>query len=255
MPADDRLYDDPALAAFYDLENGWADDLAYVGGLAKDAASVLDLGCGTGALAAALAGAGRRVAGVDPAAAMLAIARARPGAAGVRFVEGDARTVRLGETFDLVALTGHAFQVFLSDRDMAAVLATIAAHLVPHGRFVLDMRNPAAEAWRAWTPGLSERQVEHPDLGPVTAWNDTVYDPASGIATYETHYRPADGRTLSASSRIRFIGRERLAALIGEAGLAVETWLGDWRGAPFRPDAREIIPLGHLATAARGSDA
>ena len=94
---EDRLYHDPALADFYDLENGWdrSPDFAFCRALAEEAGSVLDLGCGTGELAVALA-AGRRVAGVDPAPAMLDIARAKPGAQGVDFVEGDARTLRLG---------------------------------------------------------------------------------------------------------------------------------------------------------------
>ena len=74
---DDRLYRDPALAQFYDLENGWAPDLDYCRHLAEDAASILDLGCGTGLFATRMAD-GRRVVGADPAAAMLEIARNRP---------------------------------------------------------------------------------------------------------------------------------------------------------------------------------
>jgi hypothetical protein len=31
------------------------------------------------------------------------------------------------------------------------------------------------------------------------------------------------------------------------AGLAVDAWLGDWTGTPFRPLSREVIPLGRLA--------
>ena len=77
-PTEDRLYRDPDLAQFYDLENEWAADLDFCAALAADARAVLDLGCGTGLLAAALAE-GRDVVGVDPAAAMLEIARRRPG--------------------------------------------------------------------------------------------------------------------------------------------------------------------------------
>ena len=54
----DRLFEDPKLVQFYDAENGWADDTRFCLGLAEQAASVLDLGCGTGLLAAAL-GVGR----------------------------------------------------------------------------------------------------------------------------------------------------------------------------------------------------
>ena len=52
---EDRLYHDPALADFYDLENGWdrSPDFVFCKALAEGAGSILDLGCGTGALAVA----------------------------------------------------------------------------------------------------------------------------------------------------------------------------------------------------------
>ncbi len=243
---DDRLYQDPELAQFYDLENGWADDLDYCCRHAADARSVLDLGCGTGRLAAKLAD-GREVVGVDPAAAMLEIARHRPGGAQVTWVQSTAQSVRLGRPFDLVLLTGHAFQVFLTHEDRRAVLATIAAHLARSGRFIFDTRNPAAEEWREWTAERSRRRFEHPALGTVEAWNDVADDAATGIVTYLTVYRVLDGgRSFRAASKIRFTTRDELAALLDDAGLAVDAWLGDWAGRAFEPNSPEIIPVGRL---------
>ena len=82
-------------------------------------------------------------------------------------------------------------------------------------------------------------------LGTVEAWNDADHDAATGIVTYQTHYRVVDsGRHISASSEIRFTTREALAAMLDDAGLEVEKWLGDWRGGPCIPTSREIIPTG-----------
>ncbi len=249
-PTDDALYQDPELAQFYDLENGWGPDLEYCQQLAADAGSVLDLGCGTGQLAASLATSfvdGRVVFGVDPAAAMLEIARQRPGGQKVTWVRSDAQTVRLGRRFDLVVLTGHAFQVFLTDDDQKAVLSTIAAHLAPEGRFIFDARNLAAEAWRDWVPETSERRIEHPGFGAVKAWNDVGHDAATGIVTYQTHYQVVDsGRSFSASSKIRFTAREALAAMLDEVGLEVDERLGNWMGEAYQPTSPEIIPVGRL---------
>jgi len=211
--AGDRLYDDPDLARFYDLENGWAPDLEYCARMARDAGSVLDLGCGTG-LFLASPGTQPRT-GVDPAAAMLEIARRRPGGEAVTWIEADARTLALDQRFDLVVLTGHAFQVFLTEPDQRAVLAAIARHLSPQGRFVFDSRNPAAVEWREWMPDTSRRTLRHPDLGRVESWNDAAQDPATAIVTYRTFYRvAATGRTLSAASRIRLTPPPRLATLL-----------------------------------------
>ncbi len=246
QPQDDRLYSDPELVEFYDLENAGGADFAYCLALAENACSVLDLGCGTGQLAAALAGA-RDVAGVDPAAAMLDVARRRTGGTRVEWVEADARAVRLGRTFDLVVLTGHAFQVFLTAQDQQAVLETIAHHLAPGGRFIFDTRNPAGREWLEWTPELSKRSIDHPRWGAVEAWNDVRRDAGTGVVTYTTCYRIPDGRELlSAESRIAFPEKEKLAVLLDEAGLYVERWLGDWEGRPYVATSPEIIPIGGL---------
>jgi SAM-dependent methyltransferase len=243
----DLLYADPALVDFYDIENDGRDDFDFCLGMAEHAGSVLDLGCGTGQFLT-MAGGGRRRVGVDPAASMLEVARGREGGTEIRWVEGDARSVRLGETFDLITMTGHAFQCFLTDADVSAALRTIAAHLAPAGRFIFDSRNPSREEWREWVPGESDRMVSHPRFGALKAWNDVAFDPASGIATYDTFYQlPDGGARLHAASKIRFVSRERLETLIAGAGLAVERWLGDWHGGAYRDDAKEIIPVGGRA--------
>jgi SAM-dependent methyltransferase len=246
QPRGDRLYDDPELVAFYDIENTGRADFDYCLRLARDAASVLDIGCGTGQLAAELAETSG-VTGVDPARAMLDVARGRPGGDRVEWIEADARELRLDKRFDLVLLTGHAFQVFLTDDDRAAALETIAHHLAPGGRFILDTRNPAAGEWREWTPERSRRRVKHPRLGPVKAWNDVRYDAATGVATYWTFYESRTGQVLSAESRIAFPSRESVARLIHDAGLVVDRWLGDWVGGAWTPQSPEIIPIGRLA--------
>ncbi len=247
---DNALYQAPELAQFYDLENGWGPDLDYCHQLAADAGSVLDLGCGTGQLAARLAASpaeGRAVFGVDPAAAMLEIARQRPGGHKVTWIRSDAQSVRLGRRFDLVLLTGHAFQVFLTGKDQKAVLSTIAGHLAAEGRFIFDARNPAAEEWREWVPDQSERRIEHPRFGAVKAWNDVVHDAATGIVTYQTHYQIVEsGRSFSASSKILFTAREALAAMLDEVDLEVDEWLGNWMGEAYQPTSPEIIPVGRL---------
>jgi SAM-dependent methyltransferase len=243
----DRLYHDPALVQFYDLENEGGADFAFCVDFAQGARSILDLGCGTGQLAAALSK-GRQITGVDPAGAMLDVARMRPGGSSVEWIEGDARTLRLDRRYDLVMLTGHAFQVFLTPEDQLAVLRTIAHHLAPKGRFIFDTRNPVAREWEEWIPDRSRRSFDHPSLGRIEAWNDIERDEATGAVTYETVYRAvSDGRLFKASSRIGFPDREMISALVDAAGLWADRWLGDWQGGSWREDAPEIIPVGRRA--------
>lgn len=249
MTVDDPIFRDPRFVQFYDSECGWdkhRSDFDFCVRLAKNAASVLDLGCGTGELTAALAPS-RRVTGVDPAAAMLDVARRRPGGDKVQWVEADARTVRLDARFDLIILTGHAFQVFLTESDRLGVLRTIARHLSPEGRFIFDSRNPLFGAWRNWVPDRSHEHLEHETQGNVEVWRDNRHDPETGIVTYRTSYRFESGEVISGEAQIAFPPKEVLDGELKAAGLAVQQWYGDWLGAAWSDESREIIPLGGLA--------
>ncbi|WP_108854476.1 class I SAM-dependent methyltransferase [Albidovulum aquaemixtae] len=246
---EDRLYRDAALARFYDLDNGWTDDRSFCLNMARGCASVLDLGCGTGELAIRIAGDYHTaVTAVDPALAMLNLARSKRGAGRVTWVEADARDLDLGRSFDLIVMTGHAFQSLLSERDRAACLTAFARHLAPEGRFIFDSRNPARCEWREWRPALSRREIADPEFGSVAAWNDVAWDSANYIATYETVYLvTSDGHEFRASSQIAFPSLKELKRLIAAAGLTVDTWFGDWTGAPLAADSAEFIPLGRRA--------
>lgn len=242
----DALYHDPALAAFYDWDNPWPADFDWFLTLVQGAGSVLDLGCGTGIFSAAMARRGAKVVGVDPAEAMLDLARRR-GAEGVVWVHAAAQGLDLGRRFDAVVMTGHAFQTLLTDSDRAACLATIARHLAPHGRFFFDSRNPEAQEWQRWTPEATRAIRAHPQFGMVERWIDAKETDRPGLVDYQTHYRLQDGRHLQARSRIAFPGFAAVSAAIATAGLRVDLWYGDAAGGPLRPGCPDFIPFGSLA--------
>lgn len=238
----DRLYQDADFARLYDLDCEWDVDFHLFTRLAEGFGRVLDLGCGTGIVTTHLAGLGHQVTGVDPAGAMLAIARERAGSDAVRWVQADARGLDLGEAFDLVLMTGHAFQTLLTRGDRLEVMRTVARHLVAGGRFFFDSRNPLAREWERWTRALTWRVLEHPVDGRIARWNEARL--AGGIVTYDTEYRFADGGSLSAQSQIAFAGQGEIAGLIAAAGLVVDRWLGTYEEAAFEADSPEIIPVG-----------
>ena len=124
MPADE-VFEDALFASLYDHFNGWDVCDEFYLGLArtlKSGARVLDLGCGTGLLACRIAEGGFAVTGVDPAEGMLGVARSRPGAERVSWIKGVGQAMRLPQRFDLIYMTGHAFQALLTDEDALALL-------------------------------------------------------------------------------------------------------------------------------------
>ena len=97
---DDAIFQERRLAEIYDALDPDRSDLDAYAALADElgATSVLDIGCGTGTLACLLARRGKRVTGIDPAAASLDVARRKPGAGRVRWLEGMRRHFRRCES-------------------------------------------------------------------------------------------------------------------------------------------------------------
>jgi SAM-dependent methyltransferase len=160
-------YADPRLAILYDQLNPWGPGDDFYLGLVMPARSVLDVGCGTGHVLrrARQAGHPGRLVGLDPAAAMLDQARAR---ADVDWRLGDLRTVPFRGEFDLVIMTGHVFQVFLSDDDILAALTAVRAALAGGGRLAFETLNPLLRPWERWT---GTWEVIAPGGAVVTAAN------------------------------------------------------------------------------------
>ena len=111
------------LAALYDVFYPPEEraDFAFYLPLVMAARSVLDVGCGTGALLrmAREAGHAGRLCGLDPAAGMLNQARRR---ADIEWVQGDLASVGWDGEFDLVVMTGHAFQEYVEDDEIRVAL-------------------------------------------------------------------------------------------------------------------------------------
>jgi SAM-dependent methyltransferase len=240
----DALYNDPALARLYDWDCPWTADHDWFAALVQG--SVLDLGCGTGMFAAEMARRGHLVTGVDPARPMLDIARQRKGGGQVVWIEADARDLDLGRQFETVLMIGHAFQTLLTRDDRARVLATIARHLAPGGRFFLDSRNPCAREWENWGRAETHAILPHPEFGMIERWNEAE-EVVPGLVSYQTHYRLPGGQHLTAVSRIAFPAFDELCAAVVEAKLRVEHWYGDPAGGPLRPASVDLIPVGGRA--------
>jgi SAM-dependent methyltransferase len=236
-------YADPRLAALYDALNPSGASTAFYLGLAgPPPARILDMGCGTGLLACEFAARGHDVTGADPAAAMLAVARDRPGGDRVRWIQADAAGLATPARFDLIVMTGHVFQLLRSDRDVSAALEVLAGHLAPGGRIAFETRNPAVREWQEWNPRDTRQRVEA--AGLVADVHYDISAVAGELVTYETWFRFAGARdALVVPDTLRFMDQAQVAAFLRAAGLTRVTWYGDWDGSPYGPASPEIIAI------------
>ncbi|BAL86708.1 putative methyltransferase [Actinoplanes missouriensis 431] len=225
-------YRHPRLVEVYDAECPWGwDDDFFMAVLAEHTAPrVLDLGCGTGRLAIAMAGAGHEVTGVDPAGSALDAARRKPGAARVRWVEGSASALP-ARAFDAAFLAGHVAQFFVDDQEWSELLRALRRSLVAEGRLIFDSRDPAARVWLQWNPEESRRIVVLADGGEVEAWTEVTAE-GDGVVSLLHHYRFSDGEALTSRETLRFRTEEELRESLAEAGFRVDRVYGGWGREP-----------------------
>lgn len=234
----DALFALPRLAAIYDAVDGPRPDLDLYLGMADQfgARSVLDVGCGTGTLACLLAARGYEVVALDPAAASLEVAKAKPQAHRVRWLHGTVDALPALQV-DLVTMTGNVAQVFTGDGEWDAVLQAARRSLRPAGHLVFETRDPAREAWREWTPERTRRRLEVPGHGTVETWTELGAVSPGLVSFQQAFHFLNDGTLLHSQSTLRFRSRQEVADSLEMAGFRV----AEIRDAPDRPGAEFVF--------------
>lgn len=233
----DAIFENPRLAQIYDALDPDRSDLDVYAAMAAQfaARSIVDVGCGTGTFACLLAARGLEVAGIDPAAASLEVARAKPGAAAVRWLQGDATSLPPMQV-DFATMTGNVAQVFLTDDEWAAALRGVRAALRPGGRLVFETRDPASRAWLGWTQEQSLTRTEIPGVGAVQSWHELTGVSAELVSFRSVAVFESDGTMLTSDSTLRFRERDQIAATLAALGYRLD----EVRDAPDRP-GREFV--------------
>ncbi len=222
------------LAELYDIDSGWSVDRQFYLDLAGNKPlTILDIGCGTGLIANAYAAQGHRVTGLDPAPAMLDIARKKPNGKLVTWAEGDARSFTFSAPFDLIIMTGHAFQVLLSDKDIRHLMRGVRAHLAADGRFIFESRNPLMN----WPQRLRHAYQLDTPMGPVNITRESGQMQENRI-TFHTHF-DLETERLTSESTLYFPDATLICDLANTEGLQVEKLSGDWDGRAFDKEASE----------------
>jgi SAM-dependent methyltransferase len=243
----DLHYVDPRLVELYDHENPRGADTDFYLGLATelDAHRIVDLGCGTGVLTRELAAVdGRYVIGVDPAPAMLAVARRPLGAERVHWVEGDATALGALESeiaaVELVVMTGNVAQVFLDDAEWDTVLRAIHVVLRPGGHLAFESRNPDDRAWERWIREATYERIDSPH-GPIECWLEVVSVGHGRVRIDGHNVFTATGEVVIASSELRFRSYAELTESLRTTGFSVERMYGDWDHGSLTASSRVMV--------------
>jgi len=197
--------------------------------------AVLDLCCGTGIVTVPLAETGLEVVGVDISEAMLSQARAKAaGRTNLTFHLRDALEFSTKQRFGLALMTGNAFQCFLIERDIAALLAKVYLLLDSGGIFIFDTRLPEGydftldDDFRLWS--------EYKDAAGNRVCflaKQAAYDAGHGLLRYEMQDVFADGTVKPSSETLKFTPLDTLLKLVQKAGFEVVGTYRNWTREPL----------------------
>lgn len=238
------MYSDEEAAALYGVLNPWGPSDDFYLALVTDAKSVLDVGCGTGALLhrAWRAGHTGRLCGVDPDHAMLGVARRRTD---VEWVTGTAASMTWDGEFDLAVMTGHAFQVLVGDDELRASLTAVRRALAAGSRFAFETRNPLARAWEGWNP-RNAMDVVDPSGRPVRISYEVESVVGDVVTLTETTSDPGGAPPRVDRASLRFLDVDTLAGFLGDVGFEVEARYGNWLREPLDPTSPEIVAVARV---------
>lgn len=250
MPQDASVDPYACIADLYEAEHrSWTNDLDLYRALAMRAgAPVLDLGCGSGRVAIALAEAGHTVHGIDSSETMLAVARGKlyGRRLSLTFECADMRRFGSRRSFGLVFCALDTLLHVQSAGDLRETLLAAHSVLRPAGLLAFDIVNPTPDLL-AMRDGVVRHQSTFVGPGDREVAHFVSWDIDPDTQTIETaHFYDwlgDDGsvRRRTTSFRLRYLERDEVEAALAAAGFErVETY-GNAQLDPFEADCDRMI--------------
>ncbi|WP_103535441.1 class I SAM-dependent methyltransferase [Streptomyces sp. SM11] len=210
--------------------------LAFLAELAGDGRA-LEFAIGTGRVGVPLRERGVPVVGIELSEPMAAVLRRKVDEETLPVTIGDMATTVVPGEFTLVYLVYNTISNLLTQDEQVECFRNAARHLVPGGRFVIELGVPPL---RFLPPG----QVAVPfDVSERHLGFDT-FDLVE--QTLVSHHLTRDGdhsHYRRAASRHRYAWPAELDLMARIAGLERERRVADWDGAPFAEDSGKHISV------------
>lgn len=240
------LYDD---SIFYDLVHGeyaQAETLAfYETQIALYGSPVLELACGTGHYLIPLAEKGVDISGIDISVEMLnrAAEKASERNVSIDVQHGDNRNFELNRRFSLILLLGNSLQHLLTRDDLEKCFDTVKKHLMPNGRFIVEVFNPSLEILSRQPDESVLESVYETIEGKMNLTGMVNYDKASQINHIRWDYQNVStGEKQVFYFTMRQFFPQELDNLLYYNGFRIEEKFGNRNGEKFESNSpRQII--------------
>lgn len=233
-----QRYDTPGTGMFApEVLGPTVDRLAELAGDGR----VLEFAIGTGRVAIPLAERGIPVTGVELSRPMIEQLRTKADEARIEVVVGDMATTRAPGEYSLVYLVFNTISNLLTQGEQVACFRNAARHLIPGGRFVIEL----------WVPELRKL----PPGQQATVW---LAEPGYiALDTYDVlhqhvvshHFRFGAGKQAQLfRSPHRYIWPAELDLMAQLSGFELETRHADWAGTEFTAESVSHVSVYRIPT-------
>lgn len=209
--------------------------IAFLAALAGDGPA-LEFAVGTGRVAVPLAARGVAVTGIELSPPMVERLRGKVDATTIPVVVGDMATTTVPGRFALVYLVFNTLGNLRTLDEQVACFRNAARHLVPGGRFVVELGVPPL---RRLPPG----QVAVPfDVSDEHLGFDT-YDVVTQQGTSYHYWSRADEAPRHGVHHFRYAWPAECDLMARLAGMTLESRVADWDGSPFTADSESHVSV------------
>lgn len=208
------------------------DRLAELAGSGR----ALEFAVGTGRVAIPLAERGVPVTGIELSEPMIARLREKASDAALPVITGDMATTRAPGEFTLVYLVYNTIGNLLTQAEQVECFRNAARHLVPGGRFVIELGLPEL---RSMPPG-SDAVVFHNEPGYIGVDSYDVI--RQHLTSHHFHFDDSRQAYLSRSPH-RYIWPAELDLMGQLAGFSLESRHADWQGAEFTAESGSHVSV------------
>ena len=189
----------------------------------------VEFAVGTGRLAIPLAATGTSVFGIDLSQPMLAELARKPGFERIAVATGDMTELKVCDDATLVYLVFNTIGNLRTQHQQVACFRNAAAHLVPGGRFLIEVLVPNL-------PHLPGQSIVPFDVTPHHLGFDEYVDRVNQISISH-HYFVNGDRVRTVAGAFRYVWPSELDLMAELAGMSLESRWADWKRNPFTADS------------------